>query len=261
MVSSASVRRSAKARQRWSRRSRDALTSEGIGSRAGGSDAQPAAARTIRRAPARRLVPRLLLLLGLGRALGPLGVMRILDLLLHRRRGGAFGVDLERALPGLDGFLKEAVLQIGIAQVVVENRIVLRQVHGPLELAQGVGVAALLVERPAQAVDEIAVLRLDRQRLLDELDGLGKVRALLGVHVADVVVGLGVLGVERQDLPELTDGVVEALLLLEDHAQLEVQVLLLVVERQPLVQRRDGAVVLIGALVRRAQIEEELGAL
>src|SRR6185295_15081916 len=261
MVMSARDRRSTRERRCCSMRASASRASSAMGGAgAGGAVAQadrPAASKS---PPAQR---SRLLLLGLWRrTLDPeLVLARVLDLVPHLGGGRRVRVHLERLLPRLDGLVREVVLEVGVAQVLVEHRVFLGQAHRALQLAQGLLIAALLVVGPAQAVDEVAVLGLDRERLLDELDGLGQVRALLGVNVADVVVRLGVLGIDDEDAAERLDGVVEALLLLQDHSELEVEILVLVVDRQPLAQHRRGPIVLAGALERGAQVEEELGAL
>src|ERR1700736_5051524 len=259
MVMSARERRSCSERRCCSIRASAARASSetGGGAGAGAVVAQPPTATASSRAPRR------LLLLGLGRGtLGPgLALPRLLDLGADLGRGGGVRIRLQRLLPRLDRLVGEVVLEVGVAQVLVEDGVLLGEAHRALQLAEGFRVAALLVVGPAEAVDEVAVLGLDREGLLDELDRLAEVRAALGVHVADVVVGLGVLGVERDHAAEGADRVVEALLLLLHHPQLEVEVLVLVVHRQPLAQRVGGPVVLIGALQRGAEVEEELGPL
>src|SRR2546426_9629789 len=81
----------------------------------------------------------------------------------------------------------EAVFQIRVAEVIVDHGVgLLRLLNGALELLQGLEVTPLLVVRPTEAVDEVAVLRLDRERLVDELDRFVEVLPPLGVHVADV---------------------------------------------------------------------------
>src|SRR5438093_13688840 len=84
----------------------------------------------------------------------------VVDLLLEPFRGR---VELQGLLPGGERLGLEAVLQIGIAEVIVDHRVgVLRLLDGALELFQGLEIAPLLVVRPPETVDEVAVLRLDR---------------------------------------------------------------------------------------------------
>src|SRR5713226_3524954 len=228
----------------------------------GGAGAGAAVAQPPRTAASRR-ARRQLLLLGLGRrTLGPtLFLPRLLDLVPHLSGGGAVGIHLERLFPRLDRLVGEVVLEVGVAQVLVEHGVFLGEAHCALQLPQGLRIAALLVVGPAEAVDEIAVLRLDGQRLLDELDRLAEIRAALGVHVADVVVRLGVLGVDREHATERADGVVEPMLLLQHHSELEMEILVLLVHRQPFPEGGRGPVVLAGALERGAEVEEQLGPL
>src|SRR5215813_8825295 len=153
----------------------------------GGAIAQPSSSRTTRtllrrfRALALRTAePRL----------------RVLNLLLH-----AVGARIERQrlLPRDHRVFLEAVLRVCVPEVVEDDRVLLGLLDGALELTKGVGIFALLVVRPAEAVDEVAVLGLERQRFADERDRLVEILPTLGVHVADVVVGLGVLGIQRDD--------------------------------------------------------------
>src|SRR4029077_5688119 len=200
MVMSARERRSGSERRGCSSRARRgrAPAETGGGAGAGAAVAQPPTATASRRAPRR------LLLLGLGRrTLGPgLALPRLLDLGADLGRGRPVRIRLQRLLPRLDRLVGEVVLEVGVAQVLVEDGVLLGEAHRALQLAEGLRVAALLVIGPAEAVDEVAVLGLERQRLLDELDRLAEIRAALGVHVADVVVRLGVLGVDREHATE-----------------------------------------------------------
>src|SRR5712692_5154047 len=202
MRRSACVRRSWKAFARASSAARVASTSGDRGFR-GGSEAHPPPTR---KAPSRTRRPSLLLL-GF-RAVGTFGpaclLARVGDLLLDALRDRVLGIGLERALPGGDGVFRAAGLQESIAKVIEDSWVFLGEGDGALELAQGIGIAALLIVGPPEAVDEEPVLGVEIQRLLDELHGLRQVLAALGVHVADVVVGLGVLGIDDEGL----DGVV-----------------------------------------------------
>ncbi len=145
--------------------------------------------------------------------------------------------------------------------MVEDDRIFLGEADRALELVERFRVPPLLVVRPAQAVDEVAVLGIQIEGALDELHRLGEVLAAFRVHVADEVVRLGVLRIEDEYAPEGGDRVVEASLLLVDDTRLEDEVLVLVVEAQPLLEGGEGAVVLLGAEVGGAEVEEELGPL
>src|SRR5262249_34014235 len=219
IVRSASVRRSVSVRRCCSMRARATRASSATGAGGvGGAVVQEPSAPASRSAPAMRL-----LLLSLGRCtLDPeLVLPRLPDLVLHLGGGGALRVDLERLLPRVDRLVGEIVLDVGVTQVLVEDRVLLGQAHRTLQLAQRLLIPPLLVVGPAQAVDEVAVLGLDGQRLLDELNRLGEVGALFGVHVADVVVRLGVLRIERDHLAKGAHRVVEVLLLLLHDSELE----------------------------------------
>src|SRR5581483_4851938 len=172
---SASARRSEKACQRSTRRAMARRASSPTGCRGGGSArAQPAASRT--RRPRRRLLGRL----------GPLtprplpAVLQLLDLLPDPV---GRGVERERLLPGGQGVVVQPVLGVGVAQVLVDDRIGLAGLlDGALQFAERLDVASLLVVGPAEAVDEVAVVGLQLQGFGDELDRLVQVLAALGVH-------------------------------------------------------------------------------
>src|SRR5258705_8663349 len=250
---SARLRRSTKLRHASSSRARTPSTSGASGAGAG-ADAQAPSARQSRR----RASPRALLRLG-ALTLGPeLLLARLLELLLHAVAEPIVLVHGDGLFPGRDRLLDLAVLHVGVGQVVEDLRVVLGPLGGALELPEGLRVLALLVVGPAEAVDEVAVVGVELERLLDELHRFGEVLPPLGVHVADVVVGLRVLGIERDYAAEGGDGVVEPLLLLPHHAELEVEILAPVVELQPLAEHVGGPVVLVAAEQRGAEVEEEL---
>src|SRR2546425_1085093 len=195
------------------------------------------------------------LLRGLRATLDPaLAVLEVVDLLLDPV---GVRVELESLLPRGEGVVVETVLDERIPQVLVDHGIRLLGLgDGALELVQGLGISPLLVVRPAETVDEVAVLGLQVEGLGDQLDRLVEILAALDVHVADVVVRLGVLRIERDHALEGADRVVEPRLLLVDDAELEVEVLLFVVETEALLERLGGPVVLLGAVVRRPEVEE-----
>src|SRR5215468_12138466 len=216
---------------------------------------------------ARRRLASLLLLLSLGSvtALGTLDLLLcggelLLDGLVHRRLGVGL-VHLQRALPRGHRIVGSPVLDVGVGEVIEDDRIFLGEVDRPLQLGERFGVASLLVVRPAQTVDEVAVLRVEVESALDELYGLREILPALGVHVSDVVVRLRVLGIEDEHPTEGGHGVVEAPLLLVDDARLEDKVLVLVIEAQAFLERSEGLVVLLSPEIGGAEVEEELGAL
>src|SRR5436309_3237024 len=195
------------------------------------------------------------LLRGLWATLDPaLAVLEVVDLLLDPVGGR---IELQGLLPRGEGVVVEAVLDERISKVLVDHWIrFLGFRHRAFELLQSLGISSLLVVRPAETVDEVAVLGLQIERLGDELDRLVEVLAALGIHVADVVVSLGVPRIERDHAPEGPDRVIEPRLLLVDDAELEVEVLLFVVEPQALQERFARSLVLLGAVVRRPEVAE-----
>src|SRR5262250_240146 len=216
-----------------------------------------------RRSPARRLL--LLLSLGTVTALGtPDLLLRVGELLLDGLEDRGLGVRLVRlqgTLPGGHRVVGAPVLDVGVGEVVEDDRIFLGEADRALQLGHRLGIVPLLVVRPAKAIDEVAVLRIEVEGALDELHRLREVLAALRVHVADVVVGLRVLWIEDKDATEGGHGVVEATLLLVNHARLEDQVLVLVVEGQALLEGCQGLVVLLSPKVGGAEVEEKLGTL
>src|SRR5437867_6011128 len=141
------------------------------------------------------------LLRGLRATLDPaLVILEVVDLLLDPVGGR---VELQGFLPRGEGVLVETVLDARITKMLVDHGIRLLGLRGrTLELLESFGVPSLLVIRPAETVDEVAVLGLEIEGLADQLDRLVEVLAALGVHVADVVVRLRVLGIERDHTPE-----------------------------------------------------------
>src|SRR5215475_2031579 len=172
---SASARRSDKARHRsWSRLTARRASSE-TGCRGGGTaTTQPARNEATTRSALllRRLRP-----LTLG---SPQAFSSIVSLLAY---AGGGRIQLERLLPGGEGILLEAVLGVGVTQVLEDHRVFLGLLDGALQLPERFYIASLLVVGPAQAVDEVAILRLEVDGFADELNGLVEVLTPLGVHV------------------------------------------------------------------------------
>src|SRR5581483_539814 len=164
MVISVSARRSESSCQRLTRRSMARRASSDTGVRDGGG----AMVQPLRTAATSALL-RSFRAFGLRTAQAGL---RILDFLGDAVRSR---VERERLFPGHQRIVLEAALRIGIAKVLEDHRVFLRLLDGALELAERVGIAALLEVRPAEAIDEIPVVRLEIERLLDEADRLVQV--------------------------------------------------------------------------------------
>src|SRR5207244_158960 len=127
-----------------------------------------ASKRTAAGARGRRRPTRALL-----RRFGPLALrtaetrLHFLDLLLDAVRAR---IERQRLLPRGERVFLEAVLGVGVAEMIEDDGVFLGLLDGALELAQRVRILALLVVGPAEAVDEVAVVRLERERLADERD-------------------------------------------------------------------------------------------
>src|SRR4029450_4093193 len=87
---------------------------------------------------------------------------QVVQLLLDAVGGG---VELQRLLPGGGGILVVAVLEVRVTEVLEDDRVFLGSVDRPLELAQRVGEAPLLIEGRADTVEEAAVVRLRGRRV------------------------------------------------------------------------------------------------
>src|SRR4029453_9209425 len=167
VVMAARLRGSTKLRHASSSCARAPSTS-GASDAAGGADAQAPSARQRRTRARPRALLRFDLRLG-TLTLGPeLLLARLLQLLLHAVAEPILLVHGDGLFPGRDRLLDLAVLHVGVGEVVEDLRIVLGLFGGALELAEGLGVLALLVVGPAEAVDEVAVLGVELERLLNE---------------------------------------------------------------------------------------------
>src|SRR2546426_5615354 len=184
---SARARRSVNSLERSARSASARRASSPPGSWGGGTVAHAAPSASSKR--------RRRLLRGLWATLDPaLAVPEVVDLLLDPVGGR---IELQGLLPRGEGVVVETVLDERISKVLVDHWIrLLGFRHRAFELLQSLGISSLLVVRPAETVDEVAVLGLQIEGLGDELDCLVEVLAALDVHVPDVVVGLGVLGID-----------------------------------------------------------------
>ena len=112
--------------------------------------------------------------------------------------------------PGILGLVDLLELEVHVAQVLedrgVGRRLPLDPLHplgGLLQRLEGLLDLAPLEEDPAQAVEIGVVLGLFLQGLADHRLGLLEVLALLGVEVAQVVVGPRLVGVALEEQLEL----------------------------------------------------------
>src|SRR4030095_4755288 len=166
---SARARRSVNSLARWVRSGTARRASSLIGCRDRVAHAASSASGATRRN----------LLRGLRPTLDPaLVVLEVVDLLLDRvgRR-----VERESLLPRRDGGVVLTVLDERVAEVLVDDGIRLLGLrHRALELLQRLRILSLLVVRPAEAVDEVAVVGLEVEGGVDELDRLVQILTALG---------------------------------------------------------------------------------
>src|SRR5690606_33842805 len=146
----------------------------GAGGRGAGRGVQPASATAVARTAmaARRMS---------GRSLA--GPLQVVDLAaqalgLVGLGGAAEGVAVDAQRVAL-----AAGLQVGVAEMLGDGRVVAGDGDRALEVLDGADVVAALVEHPAEAVDVEAVVRTDLQRAADQRLGFVEVDALLGVRV------------------------------------------------------------------------------
>ena len=96
-----------------------------------------------------------------------------------------------------------------------------RLLGGAAQQRLGLVDLVLLEQRPAEAVEIRAVVRVDRQRALDQRDGFVEPVAALGQHVAEVIQRRRVQRIARQRLAERQFGARVVLALLEQRAALK----------------------------------------
>ena len=109
------------------------------------------------------------------------------ELLLDARQHVLVGLHVARMRP-LERRLEPAAgAPVGVAQMVVEHRIVRLQRHRALELAHRVVELAEPVIGPAQRIDDVAVARPEIDRLADQVHGLVEVHVHVDPGIAEIV--------------------------------------------------------------------------
>src|SRR5581483_5319695 len=111
----------------------------------------------------------------------------------------------------------------------------------------------------AQAVQVVAVIRLQSQGLLQEGYGFLQFDPLISVGIADIVIGLSVLGVDLDDFGKLPDSFVLAAELLVSDSKLEMRGLVLRRELDGPLQRRHGLLIIFDRAVGQPQEQGDLG--
>ena len=141
--------------------------------------------------------------------------------------------------------------------MIVEHRVLGAQLHRALEVMNRLFPVALAEVRPAEAVDDVAVVGLQRHGLLDQLNALLEVAVLIDPGIAEVVQNQGLVGIELQRLLQVDLGLAPVL-----HA-LVAGAARVVVDPVPLLgpgDQRDGARVVVGrflvALARAHDVAE-----
>ncbi len=92
---------------------------------------------------------------------------------------------------------------IGVAEVIVDRRIRRLQADRPLEFADGLVIVAKPEVSPAEAVDDIAVLRPQRDGAAQHLEALVEMDALVDPGIAEIVQHQRLVGIDRQGLLEV----------------------------------------------------------
>src|SRR6267378_5979012 len=114
--------------------------------------------------------------------------------------------ELKRPPPLIAGLVHPAALPIGVAQMVVDRRVLRHQLDGLFEVLNRTGVIAHPVMRPAQAVDDVAVLWAQLDRLLDHLDALVEVFAAVDPGIAEIVQHQRLLGLQLERMLQILLG-------------------------------------------------------
>ncbi len=107
------------------------------------------------------------------------------------------GAELQRAAPLGARLGDPPGAPIDIAQMIVDRRILRQQLDRAFEELGRVREIAEAIERPAEAVDDIAVVGAQLDRALIILQRLGQVLALVDPGIAEIVQHHRLVGVER----------------------------------------------------------------
>ena len=97
------------------------------------------------------------------------------------------GPEREHPQPLEAGLVQPAHLPVGVAQMIVDDRIARLQLDRLFELVDRLLIVTQPVRRPAQAVDDIAVVRPELDRLLDHRLGGVEIAPLLDPRIAEIV--------------------------------------------------------------------------
>src|SRR5690606_33366289 len=96
-------------------------------------------------------------------------------------------VQTRRLIPLETRFAVPANLPVGIAQMIVEHGILRPQFNGLFEERDGSRVVSKLVVRPPQAIDDVAVVRLQRDRLFDQLQSFLQIAILIDPRISQII--------------------------------------------------------------------------
>jgi hypothetical protein len=108
--------------------------------------------------------------------------------------------------PLIGGFQLAPDAPVGVAQMVVEDRVVGHQPDRALEFAHRVLVALQPVIGPAERIHDVAVGGPEFDRALDEVEPLLEVHVHVDPGIAEIVQHLRVVGIELQRLLEVRLG-------------------------------------------------------
>src|SRR5262249_48025141 len=110
-----------------------------------------------------------------------------LELLLYLLEIVRLGLEVAGMRP-LEGRLQRtADPPIGVAQVIVDRRILRLELDGALELLDRLVVIGEPVERPAERIDDVAVIGALIDRLADHPHAVVDVDALVDPRIAEIV--------------------------------------------------------------------------
>src|SRR5690606_16385168 len=129
-----------------------------------------------------------------------------LDLRLDPRDIGLLGFEVQRSLPLEASLLPSPDFPVGVAEMVVDHRVGRIELDRPLQMLDRLLIVAEPVEHPAQAIDDVAILRPEVDRAPQHVEGAVIVLALLDPGIGEIVHHVRMLGLELQRLQEIRLG-------------------------------------------------------
>src|SRR6266849_6712351 len=148
-----------------------------------------------------------------------------------------------------------AQMKVGIPKVVLHDGVVWYHSESSFQFRQRLLIPALFEKSPSKTINKIAIVRLEHQRPLDNINRFVESNAAFSVHVSQVIERTGMLGIEVDGTLHLGYRGLEIPKFFIDHTQVKMVGGVVIVERNGFLQAGSSLAVGFVFGLRQPQVK------